>query len=264
MASGKKDRIVISCVTFDVAKVVSPIVHYEASRVHLIHYVKSDDIYQEFYDEVCARISEEIPRCEIVEHNAEVFDFAKMMNVVSRIMEDEIERAEIRPDIYVNVSAGTSEYSAASLMASMMHEGVMPFNVPTERYTVSPDRIRDVYFDDGRPVGLSMSVREPTLISTFTMKMPDKGQIKGLWILKRRLNNKEPISAAAIIPELSELGLIKCNYSMCSKKPDQNTLMNYQRNFVDKWIHNGWAERTSKRMMRITPDGEAVLKMFMD
>ena len=113
MASGKKDRIVISCVTFDVAKVVSPIVHYEASRVHLIHYVKSDDIYQEFYDEVCARISEEIPRCEIVEHNAEVFDFAKMMNVVSRIMEDEIERAEIRPDIYVNVSAGTSEYSAA-------------------------------------------------------------------------------------------------------------------------------------------------------
>ena len=237
MASGKKDRIVISCVTFDVAKVVSPIVHYEASRVHLIHYVKSDDIYQEFYDEVCARISEEIPRCEIVEHNAEVFDFAKMMNVVSRIMEDEIERAEIR---------------------------VMPFNVPTERYTVSPDRIKDVYFDDGRPVGLSMSVREPTLISTFTMKMPDKGQIKGLWILKRRLNNKEPISAAAIIPELSELGLIKCNYSMGSKKPDQNTLMNYQRNFVDKWIHNGWAERTSKRMMRITPDGEAVLKMFMD
>ena len=82
--------------------------------------------------------------------------------------------------------------------------------------------------------------------------------------MKRRLNNKEPISAAAIIPELSELGLIKCNYSMGSKKPDQNTLMNYQRNFVDKWIHNGWAERTSKRMMRITPDGEAVLKMFMD
>ena len=263
MASGKKDRIVISCVTFDVAKVVSPILHYEASRVHLIHYARSEDIYKEFYNEVCSQISCEIPRCQIIEHNDEVYDFAKMMNVVSKIIEDETENADIRPDIYVNVSAGTSEYSAASLMASMMHDGVMPFNVSTERYTVSPDRIKDIYFDGERPVGLSMSVREPTLISTFTMKKPDQNQVKGLWILRRRLANKEPISATAMIPELSELGLIKCNYTN-SKKPDQNTLMNYQRNFVDKWIHNGWAERTSKRMMRITPNGEAVLRMFMD
>ncbi len=264
MASGKKDRIVISCVTFDVAKVVSPILHYEASKAHLIHYARSDDtIYKEFYDEVCSRITKEIPRCEIIEHNDEVYDFAKMMNVVSRIIEDENDKADIMPDIYVNVSAGTSEYSAASLMASMMHEGVMPFNVSTERYTVPPDMIREVYFNEGRPVGLSMSVKEPTLISTFTMKKPDQNQIKGLWVLRRRLINKEPISAAAVIPELSELGIIRCVYAN-SRKPDQNTLMNYQRNFVDKWIHNGWAERTSKRMLRITPDGEAVLKMFMD
>lgn len=264
MASGKKDRIVISCVTFDVAKVVSPILHYEASKAHLIHYAKTDDnIYKEFYDEVCSCISKEIPRCEIIEHNEEVYDFAKMMNVVSRIIENEYGDAEIKPDIYVNVSAGTSEYSAASLMASMMHDGVMPFNVSTERYTVPPDRIRDIYFNEGRPVGLSLSVREPTLISTFTMKKPDQNQVRGLGVLKRRLANKEPISATAIIPELSELGLIRCAYTS-SRKPDQNTLMNYQRNFVDKWIHNGWAERTSKRMMRITPDGEAVLRMFMD
>jgi len=182
---------------------------------------------------------------------------------VGTAAEDENDKADIMPDIYVNVSAGTSEYSAASLMASMMHEGVMPFNVSTEKYTVPPDMIREVYFNEGRPVGLSMSVKEPTLISTFTMKKPDQNQIKGLWVLRRRLVNKEPISAAAVIPELSELGIIRCVYAN-SRKPDQNTLMNYQRNFVDKWIHNGWAERTSKRMLRITPDGEAVLKMFMD
>jgi hypothetical protein len=263
MTSGRKERVVISCVTFDVAKIVSPILYYEASRAHLIHYAKTD-VYKDFYDEVCKRIGESMPKCEIVEHEAEVFDFSRMMNIVSGIMEKEMSTEGTCPDIYVNVSAGTSEYSAASLMASMMHDGVMPFNVPTEKYTVSTDMIKEIYYSEGRPAGLSLTVKEPKLISTFSMEMPDRGQVIGLGIIKRRLEKKEPISAAAVIPELDDLGLIKCTNTPGTNKPNQNTLMNYQRNFVDKWIANGWAERISKRGMRITPDGEAVLKMFLD
>ena len=36
--SGRKDRVVIACVMFDVPIVVEPAVYYQADRVHLIHY----------------------------------------------------------------------------------------------------------------------------------------------------------------------------------------------------------------------------------
>ena len=46
MVSGKKDRVVISCVTFEVAKIVDPVLYYEATRVHLLSTSQEGDIYR--------------------------------------------------------------------------------------------------------------------------------------------------------------------------------------------------------------------------
>ena len=68
MVSGRKDRVAISCVTFEVAKVVDPIEYYEATRVHLLSTSSEGDIYREFLDEVCRRISDYSKRTQIVRH----------------------------------------------------------------------------------------------------------------------------------------------------------------------------------------------------
>lgn len=262
MSSGRKERILISCVSFEVAKIVEPAVYYEATKVHLIHY--GQGVYQEFYDEVYKRVKEELPKAEIVEHcDDPIFNFERMMNLVLRIIRQEQKRTENNADIYVNISAGPSEYSAASLIASMMMKDVIPFNVSTDKYQVDMDRTREVFYENGRPVGMTKTTREPNTFSTYAIQKPDENLVRALGILDERIEAKKPTSAPNMIPALSEEGLIKYTKVEGSVKPDQKSTMNYQRNFVDRWLDNGWVEKVSKREMKITKEGRTILDVFL-
>ena len=150
MSSGKRDTVIIACVTFEVDKIVSPVIHYEATRVHLLNSSSGTDVYNEFYEEVCRQITERSPKTEIVHHRSPydpekgytgftVFDFQAVMNEVLCIIESERNGCEEPPQIFVNISAGTSEYSAASLMASMMnYDLVKPFTVSARLQSHTP------------------------------------------------------------------------------------------------------------------------------
>ena len=78
-----------------------------------------------------------------------------MLRTVLSIIQSE--RARGKCEICVNISAGSPEYSAASMVASMMVLGTIPFSVGTQEYTVPTERIPDLYFVDGQPVGLTKS-----------------------------------------------------------------------------------------------------------
>ena len=90
MPSGRRERVVISCVTFETFKIVDPAVYYAATKVHLIHYSDPSDnknlIYSEFYDQVCNMIQESLPRTKIIEHKAPVFNFTTMLRTVLNII----------------------------------------------------------------------------------------------------------------------------------------------------------------------------------
>ena len=262
MASGRKERVLISCVSFEVAKIVDPAIYYEATRIHLIHYGR-DNIYQEFYDEVEKRLKEELPRATIIEHGDDpIFNFEKMMNLVLRIIRQEQKDSNNTADIYVNISAGPSEYSAASLIASMMMKDVMPFNVSSEQYQVPIEKIREVYYENGRPVGMTKVPKEPNLFSTYAIQRPDERLVLGLGLLNDQIIGKKKTSAPVMIPLLAENGLMTFTCETPGK-PDQKSTMNYQRNFVDRWLDNGWVEKVSKREMRITDEGHAILDVFL-
>ena len=262
MSSGRKERILISCVSFEVAKIVDPAVYYEATRVHLIHYGR-EAVYQEFYDEVHKRISEELPKAEIIEHGDDpIYNFEKMMNLVLKIIRKEQKRTENSADIYVNIFAGTSEYSAASLIASMMMKDVIPFNVSAKEYQVGLDRIRDVFYDNGRPVGMTKETKEPNVFSTYAIQRPDEKLVLGLGLLNDQIAAKKQTSAPVMIPLLEDNDLISFTKTD-NGKPDQKSTMNYQRNFVDRWLDKGWAEKVSKREMRITNEGHTILDVFL-
>ena len=141
MGSGKKNRIMIACVTFETTKITEPVKFYESNRVHIIHYVKDPHdpksrVYVDFYEQVCKLIEVDGSRTvEIVEHNEKVNDFTIMLRTVLNIIREEKDCSE-DCDIYVNISSGSSEYAAASAIASMMNPGTIPFSVSTKEYTV--------------------------------------------------------------------------------------------------------------------------------
>ncbi len=273
MSSGKRDTVIIACVTFEVDKIVSPVLHYEASRIHLLNSSTGEDIYSEFYKEVCDQIRQKSPKTEIVHHQSKydpdngyegftVFDFQSVMNEVLCIIETEKATCKDLPQIFVNISAGTSEYSAASLMASMMHYDIVkPFTVSALEYTVPIDKVREIYYRDGKPVGQTVRCREPRSIISYPIEKPDEERVLALAILKEQIELGDTC-AATMMKRLNQAKLFDDYDTKYNDKPEQKDVMRYQRNFVDLWIKDGWIEKVSKRKTRITSEGESILKVF--
>ncbi len=162
--SGRKKRVMIACVTFETVKVTDPVRYYECSKVHIIHYTKETSdkktMFSEFYDRVCEIIRENDPKAEIVEHNGSVNNFTGMLSVILSIIEQEQKEGDC--EIFVNISAGSPEYSAAAAISSMMSEGVIPFSVNSRSYSVqSEEEIREAYYKDNVPVGLTSETYDP-------------------------------------------------------------------------------------------------------
>lgn len=273
MVSGKKDRVVISCVTFEVAKIVQPVEYYEATRVHLLSTSTEGSVYREFLDEVCRRIGEYSKKTQIVKHITQwdgenydfnVSDFGSVMREILCIIQGEIaEHGENNVEIYVNISAGTSEYSAASLIASMMyHDQTIPFTVSSTEYAVSGDMVKQVYYRDGVPVGQTLQCKDPMALSTYRIDKPDRDKVLALGIMKEQIE-KGDSCAARMMQILNEKGLFD-DYSTkeYNNKPEQKDIMKYQRNYIDFWLENRWVEKQSKRKYRITELGEEVLSIF--
>ena len=212
MPSGRKNRIMIACVTFETSKVVEPALYYEVNRAHIIHYVKDPDsesgmVYDSFRRRVCERLRDESPReVELVMHNERVSDFSVMLRTVLSIIQAE-NRGEEGCEIYVNISSGSPEYAAAAAVASMMVPGTIPFSVGTREYTVPADRIRDVYFVDGEPVGLTMSTYPPRAMPVYAIDMPEEHLIRGLRILSDRNDSRLSVTSGRMVQALKEAGL---------------------------------------------------------
>lgn len=272
MSSGKKNRIMIACVTFETSKVVEPALYYEINKIHIIRYLKDPEseagrIYDEFRLRVCERLEEESPRpIEVVLHNERISDFSTMLRTVLSIIQSE-NAAEDGCEIYVNVSAGTSEYSAAAAVASMMVPGTIPFSVGTQEYTVSNERIKDVYYIDGKPMGLCKSTYPPRAMPVYTINIPEEHLVRGLRILYERSQSKKSITSGAMVPALKEAGIwyrdTEKEGSDKKSTQKQTEAVYYQRDFITKWMKYGWIrkdELLSKYI--VTQDGLNTINTF--
>ncbi len=268
MANGRKERVVIGCVTFETVKVADPVKYYDATKVHLIHYIRDDldasrtRVYHEFYDRVVDMISSELPNAEITEHNEVVSDFSVMLRTVLGIIDSEKKRGEC--DIYVNISAGTSEYAAAATIASMMSDNVKPFTVGSSSFTISgDDEIRRVYYADGVPMGLTSGTREPKMLPFYAIDRPPEHLVKGLRVLDEEINKGNSTSSTKIAPKLIEAGIWIRDERTEKKGEKQSFAVNYHRDFMTKWIELGWVEKDKlRRKDVITEKGRNVLNTF--
>jgi predicted transcriptional regulator len=279
---GKRERVVVACVVFEVPKVIKPILEYEASKVHIIHYTdKTNDdgkIYQEFYEEVVSQIKdysaikEKLGKyVEIVEHaEYRTSDFQKMLMTVFRILEHE--KANNKDsEIYVNVSSGTAEYISAATIATMMaatnNNGIKLFTVGTEPQgysTHGETLLKKLYYDNGRPVGLTKLAREPREIPMFKVSVPDKVLVKGLRVLG---SFDKPVTASKIIDALMDKNLMTETSDRSDgnkKNKTQTNIMKYRRRFLEKWIEDDWADKPgeSSNKYMLTEDGKMIIDTF--
>lgn len=272
MVSGRRERVVISCVTFETVKITDPIKFYDATKVHLIHYVKdpsSDNgkIYAEFCERVCEMIMENaaVP-VEVIRHMENVNDFTIMLRTVLGIIEKENQKDE-PSDIFINISAGTSEYAAAAAIASMMMPGTIPFSVSTVDYQVSS--VRETFYENNKPVGLTKSVRNPKCLPKYSITIPDKNVVLGLRVLDEMNKNKLPTKGPDVIRVLKESGHWRREGGEITFdnqgriRITRSDSVYYFRDFVDKWISNGWVYRDEfRKRYFLTDEGKNVLDTF--
>ncbi len=269
MVSGRRKRIMVACVTFETVKITDPIWYYDINKVHLIHFVKepeseSGKIYCEFYDRVVAMIHELDSGIEIVEHHEDVNDNLAMMRTVMSIMEREY-RENPNADIFVNTSAGTSQYSSAATLASMMYPPSIPFVVRTKRYTTS-GHVRELFYKDGVPVGETSESMPPEALIKYNIPLPDYSSVLGLRILDYRNRNEMPTSGPVMIDLLKKNGLwhMGCISVSEGKSPlGRKEAVYYHRDFVTKWVNSGWAEPDNySRKYLVTEEGKKILRIF--
>lgn len=265
MSSGRKDRVVIGCVTFETEKVVEPVKYYQADRAHIIHYVKQGDrnsaIYTEFYDEVCSRIRGESKiDVDIIEHNERVTDFSEMLRVMLSIIDSENRRGDC--EIFVNISSGTPEYAAAATVASMMSPGTVAFSVNVQEYMVDEDTVRDVYFRDGRPVGMAASVFPPKALPDYSFDRPPEYLVRGLRLFHERGEERLSVSSAAMADEMRKRGIWLREMPGVDARR-QSDAVNYHRDYIQKWVANGWIVKDDvRRRYLITEKGLNVIGTF--
>ena len=268
MTSGRKERVVISCVTFETVKITDPVRFYDATRAHIIHYIREglDEsrarIFHDFYDRVCGIIRDSGRDVEIIEHNEVVSDFSIMLRTILSIIDSEQRNGDC--DIYVNISAGSSEYAAAATIASMMSKGVTPFTVGTGKFTISEEEdIKRMYYVDDVPVGLTSTTREPKILPVYVIERPPEHLVRGLRVLKEEIDRKRSTSSARMGPIFIEKGIWIRDGKVPKDREKNSFALNYHRDFMKKWMELGWVVKDELRNKDvITEKGMNVLNTF--
>lgn len=270
-------RVVICCVTFETVKVVNPIRDLRAEKVHILHWTggdqaKKETVYAEFYQAVVDQLHDLGLRDEgIVEHRVKVYRFKDVLSSLLAIMAEERRTGN---DVYINVSAGSTEFAAAATLASMMVEGVKPFTVHARAYTISGEaRIRKAFSIDGKLVGQTREVAEPVELPTFQIDLPPRELVVALRELRNRKEDRRSTRYTAMIKAIKDAGAWEYEKgSAGSVKGDdvrgdravQAEKMYYSRHYIDGWIKNGWVDGKSGRgrELSITDSGINVTDIF--
>ena len=274
MVSGRRARVMISCVTFETVKITDPIKFYETTKVHLIHYVREPEspngkIYKDFYERVCEIINYNSDgQTNIVEHLENVNDFTAMLRIVLQIIEEENRNKE-PSDIFINISAGTSEYAAAAAIASMMVPGTISFSVRTEEYQVK--NVRATFYENYKPIGLTKAVKNPKRLPKYSMPIPDRNLVLGLKILNDMNESRKSTKGPEVIRNLKEhclwrrdndTDVVKNDYDSKIKMAKSDSVY-YYRDYVSKWLSNGWVYKDDfRKRYLLTENGKIVLDTF--
>jgi hypothetical protein len=244
-------RIVISCVTFETVKIVEPSIYFRADKVYLIH--KADvKPYDLFLDEVIRQFKKEGISVETIRED--IFHFQPLMKRLISIIREEKKNGN---NVYVNIGAGSTMFIATALIASMM-EGCITFNVGTEEYTVKD---YEVYFEDGRPVGLTRKIHDPFPLPDFRLERPDPDLVDTLRIWIDFTSSKGFRKTKDLVRLLEDKGYMG-NVLDENNRVKHGSVMEFRRVYLDRWLKNGWIRKEGRGRYSLTDQGKMITEIF--
>ncbi|MEA3559393.1 MAG: DUF6293 family protein [Candidatus Thermoplasmatota archaeon] len=244
-------RVVISCVTFETVKIVEPIKHFKADRAYLLHRAVKQP-YVDFLNDVKRQLETE--RIEQIPVEVNINDFQEVLKILIDILERENREGN---HVYVNIEAGSAIYSSASLLASLMENGI-PFNVGTREQMIKDTKI---YYENERPVGMAKKVHDPFILPEFKLQRPNEKLVEGLkiWIEINKDNRRTRLSET--IMELQGKGILEDCLDDRGKVTHRGQ-MSFIRKLREKWIKKGWMRKNEDNTFSITSYGRSITSIF--
>ena len=268
--SGKKEAVVICCLTTEVVKVVEPIKFYEASRAHIIAFPNSEEqdldakFYNTFLKEAVNQL-ESYGRAEVKVDYANILDYQEMLKTIINIVAEE-KAADDSSIIYVNISSGTPEYIAGAMLAAMQNEDLVAFSVRTKTRSMDWDQAMEAYSIDGKPVGRSSEVSDPTRVMTFGPEVPNDRHVACLEVFKAQEKDNRHLNFNEIIEALKAKGIWDYVPEVKKTRTDdsQKERMFLRRNYITPMLDKSWiVENHQKRnKFDLTTKGEAIVAVY--
>lgn len=245
-------RILISCVTFETVKIVKPIEFFRADKAYLLHQAVKQP-YIDFINEVKRQLVERNVEYECIEVEVNKFD-AVIKELISIIRKEKKDGN----CVYVNIGAGSSIYSSASLMACLM-EGGIPFNVGVKLHMVKDTK---PYYEGSKPVGIAKEVYDPIILPGFKLQRPPEKLVMGMKLWNEIHGNKGRGALKEVISKIQEHGLLIDCLDERGKVTHRGQ-MRFIRKFRNKWIKMGWMEKDDDDgAFRLSEYGEMILRIF--
>ena len=244
-------RVIISCVTFETVKVVDPALYFKADLVYILHKgIKHP--YDQFVNEVERQLEK-----KNIKYRSEMVDIFRFQPLMSKLIEIIREEKSKGNNIYVNIGAGSTMYTAAGLIASMM-EGCMTFNVGTDQHMVKD---YSIYFDGDKPVGLAKTVHDPFPLPDFKLEKPDQEQVETFKIWKKFTESKGFRKTKDLVKVLEEDGIME-NVKDKNGRVKHSSIMEFRRYYLNNWIKHDWIEKSKKGRYEITDQGRMIIEIF--
>lgn len=253
---------IIACVSFETAQIVQPAVQYNAKRMYLFHYVsdktsETGAVYSEFYDEVCRQLREKIPGIEIIEcSKTPLWEHSLLLRDLTNIISSHNRNHPDEP-LLINVSAGSDDFTSAGKVAALKCAGVEHFTVNTLKFKVPLEKIREIFYENGRPVGLTETCREATILPKYDIEFFEEYLVRSLRVYIGIVDGGEYRFAKVVIPELKSRGL-------WIGKEGCNEEATFFRKYRNVWLKHGWVAKGSGKDKHYLPTerGREVAKIF--
>ena len=268
--SGKKEVVVICCLTTEVVKVVEPVKFYEATRVHIISHLNpdgnnpDDKFFSAFLNEAKRQIKE-YNATEVIVNYANILDYQDMLRTIIGIVAEENTRDDASI-LYVNISSGTPEYIAGAMLAATQNSDLIAFSVRSEAWSMGLDQTMDAYTVEGRPTGRTSEVSEPTMVMTFGPEVPNDRHVACLEVFRTQEADNRHLNFNEIIEALKEKGIWDYSPEIKKTRTDdaQKERMFLRRNYISPLLDRGWVveNRYKRNKFDLTTKGEAIVEIY--
>lgn len=260
MPSGRRESVLIFCISPITKMYLPSIEHYEPDTIH-VFVGNGDDpisiIGRRNWDSVKSKLG-----CKnIIEHIVDISDYEGILGTITGIKKDLENRYGDNLDIFINISSGTPEFSSAGMFASMLPQRAIAFRVCSE-YGLSVEDL-SVLFDK---LNGSIEIKEPEMVTGLRNDNPEDEMISFLNIVNDLLKETKYPKYRTIIDRLKEEGSWsydperKSGYGRTPLAEREDRYL--KRHYIATALENGWIERPSANTMRLTPSGRAYVSVY--